>query len=121
MRKSRDIFIFLYRFITPSLRNVLVVISLLGLVEIFLAIRIPFVNADLINALVSSQWDAFKYWAIILLLLFAVQLLIGFCNKYLLVQFNENMEKSLRNGVFGYLLTQPAAFTEKHTTGDIHT
>ena len=119
MRKFRDIFIFLYRFTNVSLRNVLMMISLFGLAEIFLAIRIPFVNADLINALVYSQWDAFKYWTIVLLLLFGGQLLVGFCNKYLLVLFNENMEKNLRNGIFGYVLSQPASFSEKHSTGDI--
>jgi len=119
MRKCRDIFIFIYRFTSPFLRNVLVVISLLGLIEIFLAIRIPFVNANLINALAYSQGEAFKHWAIILFLLFAGQLLVGFCNKYLLVLFNENMEKELRNGAFEYVLTQPATFTEKYSTGDI--
>ena len=97
----------------------LIVISLLGLVEIFLIIRIPFVNADLINALVSTQWEVFKHWAMILLLFFAAQLLIGVCTKYLLVWFNENLEKNIRNGVFGYVLAQPATFTEKHSTGDI--
>jgi ATP-binding cassette subfamily B protein AbcA/BmrA len=98
---------------------VLIVISLLGLVEIFLVIRIPFVNADLIDALVFGQWSAFKYWATILLLLFTGQLLVGLCNKYFLVLFNENIEKNIRKGVFDYVLKQPATFTEKHSTGDI--
>ena len=92
---------------------------MLGLVEIFLIIRIPFVNADLINALVYSQWEVFKYWAIILLLLFTGQLAVGFCNKYLLIVFNENLEKNIRNGIFRYVLSQPASFPEKHSTGDI--
>ena len=95
------------------------VIALLGLIEIFLAIRIPFVNADLINALAYGQWDDFKHWATFLLLLFALQLTVGFCNKYLLILFNENLERSIRNGVFGYILAQPTVFTEKHSTGDI--
>ena len=47
----------------------------------YLIIRIPFVNADLINALVYGQWGAFKHWAMILLLLFAGQLLIGLTHK----------------------------------------
>ena len=119
MRKFWDIFVFLYRFISSSLMKALVVISLLGLVEILLVIRIPFVNADLINALAYSQWDDFKQWAVILLLLFAGQLFIGFINKYLLVMFNEKMERNIRTGVFGYVLAQPAAFTEKYSTGDI--
>jgi ABC-type bacteriocin/lantibiotic exporter with double-glycine peptidase domain len=95
------------------------VIFLLGLIEIYLVIRIPFVNADLINALVYSQLDVFKHWAVILLLLFTGQLLIGFCNKYLFVFYNENMEKNIREGVFEYVLTQATSFTEKHSTGDI--
>ncbi len=119
MKKYRYVFVFLYRFLSPSLKKTLVAIFLFGLVEIFLTIRIPFVNADLINALAYSQWDIFKHWAIILLLLFAGQLIVGLCNKYLLVLFNENMEKNLRDGVFEYLLTQPAVFTEKYSTGDI--
>jgi hypothetical protein len=45
-------------------------ISLFGLIEIFLAIRIPFINADLINALAYDQWEAFKHWAIVLLFFF---------------------------------------------------
>jgi ABC-type multidrug transport system fused ATPase/permease subunit len=95
------------------------VISLFGLIEIFLAIRIPFVNADLINALAYSEWDVFKHWAMILFVLFAVQLIIGFCNKYLVVLFNENLEKNIRNGTYSYVLAQPATFMEKHSTGDI--
>ena len=119
MRKFWDIFVFLYRFISLSLMKVLVVIALLGLLEILLVIRIPLVNADLINALAYSQWDEFKQWAMVLLLLFAGQLFIGFINKYLLVLFNEKMERNIRNGVFEYVLAQPAAFTEKYSTGDI--
>jgi ABC-type bacteriocin/lantibiotic exporter with double-glycine peptidase domain len=98
---------------------VLAIIALLGLAEIFLIVRIPFVNADLINALAYGQWAVFKHWATVLLLLFAMQLLIGFFNQYLLVVFSENMEKNLRNGVFEYVLAQPASFTEKYSTGDI--
>ena len=119
MRKCSDIFIFLYRFTNRFLRNTLIVISLFGLIEILLVIRIPFVNADLINALAYNQWDNFKHWSIILFMLFVIQILIGFCNKYLLVLFNENIEKHIRNGVFGYVLAQPAMFTEKYSTGDI--
>ena len=119
MKKFRDIFVFLRRFINPPLRNVLIAITLFGLVEIFLIIRIPLVNAELINALVYGQWVFFKHWAMILLLLFAGQLLVGYCNKYLFVRFNENMERNLRNGVFEYVLAQPVTFTEKHSTGDI--
>ena len=66
-----------------------------------------------------SQWDIFKYWAIVLLLLFVGQLLIGFCNKFLLMVFNENLEKNIRNGIFEYVLSQPTSFSEKHSTGDI--
>ena len=119
MRKCKDVFLFLYSFTNRFLLNVLGIISLFGLIEILLAIRIPFVNADLINALAYSQWCDFKHWAMVLLLLFAGQLLVGFCNKYLLVLFNENLEKNIRNGVFEYVLAQPAAFTEKYSTGDI--
>ena len=119
MKKFKDIFVFLYRSTNRYLRNILMVISLFGLIEILLAIRIPFVNADLINALAYNQWSSFKHWAVVLLLLFAGQLLVGFCNKYLLVLFSENMEKNIRNGVFKYVLAQPAVFTEKHSTGDI--
>ena len=119
MKNFRDVFVYLYSFTDRFLRNILGVIFLLGLIEIFFAIRIPFVNANLINALVYNQWDVFKYWAVIILLLFAGQLLVGFCNKYLLVQFNENLEKNIRNGVFKYILAQPAFFTEKYSTGDI--
>jgi hypothetical protein len=63
--------------------------------EIYLVIRIPFVNVGLINTLAYSELDVFKYWAVILLLLFAAHLLIGFCNKYLFVFYNENMEKNI--------------------------
>lgn len=119
MKNLRGIFAFLHPFISPFLRNVLIVIVLLGLTEIFLVIRIPFVNADLINALVNSHWDIFKHLAIIVLMLFAGQLLVGFCNKYLFVLFNENLEKNIRNSIFSYLLSQSVRFTEKHSTGDI--
>ena len=119
MKKIRDIYVFLYRFTDCFLRNILVIISLFGIIEIFLAIRIPLVNANLINALVYSQLDSFGHWAMILLLLFVGQLLVGFCNKYMLVQFNENLENNIRNGVYKYILAQPAFFTEKYSTGDI--
>jgi len=109
----------MFGFVSPSLRNVLLVITMLGLIEIFLVIRIPFVNADIINALVYSQWDSFKFWGTVLIFLFFGQLLIGFCNKYLLVLFNENMEKNIRSNLFGYILSQPSTFSESHTTGDI--
>ncbi len=93
---------------------------LLGLAEILLVVRIPFVNAaDLINALAYSQWVIFRHWAMILLMLFSGQLLVGFCNKYLFLLFTEHLEKNIRYGVFGYILAQSATFTEDHSTGDI--
>jgi hypothetical protein len=61
---------------------VLIAITVLGLIEIFFVIRIPFVNADIINALAYTQWDAFKHWALVLVALFVGQLLVGASPEY---------------------------------------
>jgi ABC-type multidrug transport system fused ATPase/permease subunit len=110
---------FLSCFIYPALRNLLIFIAILGLVEIFFATRIPFVNADIIDALAYTQWDSFKHQALLLIILFIGQLVVGICSKYSLLVFHAHLEKNVRNAIFRYALAQPAAFSEKYSTGDI--
>lgn len=111
---------FLFKFVNSSKLKVLLAISIfLSLIDICVIIKIPFINSDVINALVNSEWNVFKSAVMLLIIFFAIRVINSFIVKYILLLFTVQFENNFRKTVFKYIVNQNYNFSEKFHTGDI--